>query len=169
MEAIAQTERGERIRRGLWHDGRVDCIAGNGIMSELGVGVERFDNDDNDAPHEERDQLGEMLVRPDSNDEKVRWEREYRNQQSVGSLPVVVIKNFSLKPSKEEVCGALADWAADLVSGHVRALYGDMHKRLWLPRLHMLLLSATIARTQNNSPKVRRSFTSFTACRDSFM
>ena len=33
--------RREKIREGLWHDGRIDAVCGNGVMSELGVGVER--------------------------------------------------------------------------------------------------------------------------------
>ena len=32
--------RRELIVRGGWHDGRIDCVAGNGAMSELGMGEE---------------------------------------------------------------------------------------------------------------------------------
>ena len=37
-----QEQISERIDQGTWHDGRVDCICGNGIMSELGMGDEPF-------------------------------------------------------------------------------------------------------------------------------
>jgi hypothetical protein len=118
-EALSEAQRREQIRRGVWHDGRMDCIAGNGVMSELGVGIERFGENDEDAKQEGRDEDAELLAKPELND-KIRREREYRNAQDVGSLPVVVIKNFASKPGKEEVCNALADWAASLVSGSVR-------------------------------------------------
>jgi hypothetical protein len=36
--------RRERIQRGEWHDGRLDCVAGNGVMSELGIGDEPMDD-----------------------------------------------------------------------------------------------------------------------------
>src|SRR5271170_6034286 len=38
--------RRERIKKGLWHDGRLDCLSGNGIMSELGVGDEKLSEAD---------------------------------------------------------------------------------------------------------------------------
>lgn len=38
----------ERIQEGLWHDGRIDAVCGNGVMSELGVGIERFREADAD-------------------------------------------------------------------------------------------------------------------------
>ena len=38
---VERAEMKEKIERGVWRDGRVDCVAGNGIMSELGVGIER--------------------------------------------------------------------------------------------------------------------------------
>lgn len=35
----------ELATKGLVHDGRMDCVAGNGIMSELGAGIERGDGE----------------------------------------------------------------------------------------------------------------------------
>jgi len=35
-------DRRQLIMQGGWHDGRLDCIAGNGVMSELGFGEERM-------------------------------------------------------------------------------------------------------------------------------
>jgi RNA12 protein len=39
-EKVEEGWRRERVRRGLWHDGRLDCVAGNGIMCKLGIGDE---------------------------------------------------------------------------------------------------------------------------------
>ncbi|KAH9842961.1 uncharacterized protein C8Q71DRAFT_720355 [Rhodofomes roseus] len=41
----------ERICAETWHDGRVDCITGNGVMSELGVGDDVFDHDSEEELH----------------------------------------------------------------------------------------------------------------------
>ncbi len=43
MRRVQAARRQQAILEGTWHDGRLDCIAGNGIMSELGVGDELFD------------------------------------------------------------------------------------------------------------------------------
>ncbi|KAF8589948.1 exonuclease [Ramaria rubella] len=117
---LAGVQRRERIRRGVWHDGRVDCVAGNGVMSELGVGIERFGEDDEDTEFQGKDEDTVIPTKPELN-EKMRREREYRSAQDVGVLPVVVIKNFNsnAKPGKEEIVNALAEWAADLVADHI--------------------------------------------------
>jgi len=120
---IEDAKRRERIRRGTWHDGRIDCVSGNGVMSELGLGIESWDQMDEDPQKIEHDADAELLAKPELN-EKVRQEREYRNAQDVGALPVVVIKNFDAsgsKAGKEHISAALADWAADLVNGNVSA------------------------------------------------
>jgi hypothetical protein len=43
QRALEEQHRLERLARGEWHDGRLDCIAGNGVMSELGIGDERLE------------------------------------------------------------------------------------------------------------------------------
>lgn len=45
-----ERRRKERVKRGEWHDGRLDCVAGNGVMSELGVGDERLYGWEDDEP-----------------------------------------------------------------------------------------------------------------------
>ena len=126
--------RRERIREGLWHDGRIDAVCGNGVMSELGVGVERFTAAD-----------AEPLPRPggeDVTDEKAaaraseaerqaeearRKQERLRDLQTVESMPVVVIKNFETKGGgsrKEDLLDALAQWAATLAENQVR-IAGD--------------------------------------------
>ncbi|KAH9833231.1 uncharacterized protein C8Q71DRAFT_875757 [Rhodofomes roseus] len=41
----------ERICAETWHDRRVDCITGNGVMSELSVGDDVFDHDSEEELH----------------------------------------------------------------------------------------------------------------------
>jgi hypothetical protein len=48
--AAAQAAEMQEIKLGIWHDGRLDCVAGNGIMSELGVGIEVPTANDISAP-----------------------------------------------------------------------------------------------------------------------
>lgn len=40
---LALNERGfvENVRSGWIHDGRLDCVAANGVMGELGMGIEK--------------------------------------------------------------------------------------------------------------------------------
>jgi len=40
LMAAAEARELQEIKLGIWHDGRLDCVAGNGIMSELGLGIE---------------------------------------------------------------------------------------------------------------------------------
>ncbi len=44
--AAEYEERRQLIIRGGWHDGRLDCVAGNGVMSELGFGEETMRDSD---------------------------------------------------------------------------------------------------------------------------
>ncbi|KAF8519313.1 RNA12 protein-domain-containing protein [Hysterangium stoloniferum] len=117
---LAEAQRRENIRRGVWHDGRIDCIAGNGLMSELGVGIEGFGGNDEEALQQDRDEDVEILARAELN-EKVRKERKYKSVQEVEALPVVVIKNYdtSGKSGKAVIAAALADWSADLITTNI--------------------------------------------------
>ncbi|KZT03537.1 uncharacterized protein LAESUDRAFT_761884 [Laetiporus sulphureus 93-53] len=119
-----EERRSERIREGLWHDPRLDCIAGNGVMSELGVGDERFGENDVDARRvsvstgssDEKD-AGEK-----HEDETKRRSRTVEDVQAVESMPVVIIKNFESKgggQNREETLDVLARWAASLVQNQV--------------------------------------------------
>ena len=101
----------DEIKRGIWHDGRLDCVAGNGIISELGVGDELF---------------GEMGSMPfidvglhRETQETIGRERASENGD-MASLPIVVIRNYSTKVgSNEELLGVLAHWAAMLAENQV--------------------------------------------------
>lgn len=114
LDELETEERREAIRHGTWHNGRIDCIAGNGVISELGVDIERFDGDYED---EEKTR---------STGEKEGQRQNLRTREDihgVRALPIVVLKNFSLRskasPTKDEVLEVLAQWIAALVERKV--------------------------------------------------
>lgn len=127
---IQAAERSERIRRGGWHDGRLDCIAGNGIMSELGFGDEELLDSDMYPPTQKTavdttglalppgavlDSVVEKPVAPVNKARDLDAEREY-----IDSLPILVLDNFVTKGNnKTETWNVLADWAAGLVEAKV--------------------------------------------------
>jgi hypothetical protein len=103
----------EKIDRGVWHDGRIDCVAGNGVMSELGVGDEPMDASEevvpiNRASTEAKEEKRENLSDTDLD--------------AVNAMPIVVIRNYSSKigATREELLAVLASWAASLVENQVR-------------------------------------------------
>ncbi|KAH0584119.1 hypothetical protein H2248_009688 [Termitomyces sp. 'cryptogamus'] len=105
-----------KIERGVWHDGRLDCVAGNGIMSELGVGDEpMLVSDESSAPSsgsvEEKFSFGETPKRQSSQEE----------MEAVRSLPIVVIRNYAVKvgSNRVELLNVLAQWAAILAENQV--------------------------------------------------
>ncbi|KAG1819493.1 RNA12 protein-domain-containing protein [Suillus subaureus] len=114
-----------RIRAGTWHDPRLDCIAGNGIICELGVGDELLEGDDNgfasfDAmeKHVENSSGGEEKM----SEELARQQRRHAEDvQAVRTLPIVVIKNYAARGGiyKEELLGVLAHWAASLAENQI--------------------------------------------------
>lgn len=124
--------RREKIEAGLWHDGRIDVVCGHGIMSELGVGIERFTEADADPPRAVaaetevfNEKGGRVENRPsgDKQAEQAKQRQEHAEDlQSVEAMPVVIIKNFDSKGGgarKEELLEVLAQWAASLAEGQV--------------------------------------------------
>ena len=102
------------IREGRWHDGRIDCVAGNGVISELGVGIERFDYG------EEEDRFGEETAASDLRTHKLKSQ----DVDAVRALPIIVLKNFSSSmsrssPLKDEMLDVLAEWAVKLSENQV--------------------------------------------------
>lgn len=104
------------VIHGTWHDGRLDCVAGNGIMSELGLGDECFgvaNSIDTMSP-------GETMI---VEDEKVFRKQRVQNSTDItDSLPIVIIKNYTANfgsPTKEALLDALAQWAATLIENQV--------------------------------------------------
>ncbi|KAJ6618269.1 RNA12 protein-domain-containing protein [Mycena sp. CBHHK59/15] len=102
----------ERIRRGTWHDGRLDCVAGNGVMSELGVGDEWMEDDVAIA----LDAADEVAEKRQSEQETAKKQKGKAELEAVGALPIVVIRNFAARGSnREEIYNVLAEWVATLV------------------------------------------------------
>jgi RNA12 protein len=108
----------EKIRKGIWHDGRLDCVSGNGVMSELGIGDERMGDDDSSVV------TGALEIHADEKDKEERVQRTVRNMQANG-LPIVVIKNYASKggTTNEELLTVLAGWAATLVENQVDSVW----------------------------------------------
>lgn len=128
-EAMAKVDRAERIKRGIWHDGRLDCVAGNGVMSELGLGEEELTENDTvmsiaqvETPSSNAS-TDPLLVDPlaiksaivQKQASEVDAERDYTE-----SLPILVLDNFTQKTNtKPEIWNVLAEWAAGLVENKV--------------------------------------------------
>ncbi len=116
-----EAERAELIRRGGWHDGRLDCVAGNGVMSELGFGIEALRESDymtasSQADDSEVATLGKTTAKP------ARRGEEYLDNERdfIASLPVLVLNNFTMKASRNtELWNVLAEWGAGLVESRV--------------------------------------------------
>ena len=152
----ADASRRERIRRGIWHDGRVDCVAGNGVMSELGMGVERMTEADM-----EMEKAGEAeytdMVQEENATEARRKQKSEEDIQAVISLPVVVVKNYAAKsgtPSshhQHELLDVLAHWAAGIAENQVSVdgLSAVTLLKDHLCRSHMSSSLVTIVKTPN--------------------
>lgn len=115
---IQEDHKRQAIINGRWHDGRLDCVAGNGIMSELGVGDECFEiaNFSNTiSPDEEEVMIAE-------NEKAFRKQKAQNSTDIINSLPIVVIRNYAANfgsPTKEALLEALAQWAATLIENQV--------------------------------------------------
>lgn len=139
----------ERVRqlvvRGGYHDGRLDCIAGNGIMSELGFGDEPISDDDLEAPappllDDTAPIDGEAVPptkeslhlaiptlpiipggpgSPSTEGELKRAEELDAESEMIKSLPIVVFKNFASKSAKGDSWNVLAEWGASLIENKI--------------------------------------------------
>lgn len=122
-EARAREKHREEARRraavmsGTWHDPRADCLAGNGIMSELGVGDELFRVEDSDPIEDGRvfDEKGALK----QDEPEPQPSLSSSDFQLLQGKPIIVIKNFASKRGQDVVMNVLAKWAASLVSGGV--------------------------------------------------
>ncbi|TYJ54332.1 hypothetical protein B9479_004997 [Cryptococcus floricola] len=135
-------KRREMIRRG-WHDGRLDCVAGNGL-SELGGGEEPLWEDDMDEVEQEKvvvkeiggnvapiegetvavttESLGPTPSRPimpqPASETKLSNELDPESD-AIKSLPIIVLKNFAQKTAKGDLWNVLAEWGASLVENKI--------------------------------------------------
>ena len=121
----------ERMKQGTWHDGRLDAVSGNGVMSELGVGDEWLEEKSAGEPFlsfivssvggaSSSDGDGD-----DDDAEAIRRMRSAEELEAIGSMPVVIIKNFDSKGvgfRREELLNVLAQWAATLAENKVRRI-----------------------------------------------
>lgn len=115
---VQEVNKRQAIIHGTWHDGRLDCVAGNGIMSELGVGDERFEiTNFLNTNSVEEDEV--VIV---ENEKTSRKQKVQNSMDITSSLPIVVIKNYTSNfgsPTKEALLEALAQWAATLIENQV--------------------------------------------------
>ncbi|GJE86794.1 exonuclease [Phanerochaete sordida] len=114
----------ERIRAGTWHDPRLDCVAGNGIMSELGVGDEWFGANDAEARPVVAAEGGEKGEGEEKRPEGNGGERQERTEdaQTIETMPIVILRGFESKGGgarREEFLSVVSQWAASLVEGEV--------------------------------------------------
>jgi len=115
---VQEAQKRQAILNGTWHDGRLDCVAGNGIMSELGVGDEQFDLDNSVRMPSETSQLD-----LEEQEKVTRKQKTLEDLEAISALPIVVIRNFASnmgRATREEVLEVLAQWAASLAENHVR-------------------------------------------------
>jgi hypothetical protein len=132
----------ERIRRGIFHDPRLDCVSGNGLMSEVGIGDERLDDD-----FEARDSWEVETVDHSKSSESEKSESE-PPAIDIPGLPIVVLKNYDAKGAvkREAILNVLAIWSAALVENQVRGRSERILRELTGSRLHMSLWQAIIGR-----------------------
>lgn len=121
---IEELRRRQSILAGTWHDGRLDCIAGNGVISELGVGDELF-SDDMSIPSSSTTVNVEKIAEEDQ-EQLLRKQKAFEDVEAIKALPIVVIRNYATSlgssSNREDVLVALAQWAAKLTENQVSAL-----------------------------------------------
>ncbi|KDQ13211.1 hypothetical protein BOTBODRAFT_188730 [Botryobasidium botryosum FD-172 SS1] len=129
--AIERRALSQRIRRGLYHDGRIDCVAGSGVMCELGFGDEALREEDADADPvwEAEDVLGlehrsEKMEGHDESEHEAGAEKRpldiLVDHSDIAALPIVIIKNYSRRGAERvDVLAILSDWAAGLAQDKV--------------------------------------------------
>lgn len=138
INLAADRERQVRlIRQGLWHDGRLDCVAGNGIMSELGLGIEALSEGDMETaaplmsstapidgeavPPTSASITFEAEVKAATAPSTLNAEAEVLDSEAemIKTLPIVVLRNFALKPARADLWNVLGEWGASLVENKV--------------------------------------------------
>ena len=104
------------LLRGTWHDPRLDCVAGNGIMSELGLGDELMRPEDYEIVGVTQDETSK------ASGENSAPTREFTPSEvmQLKTLPIVVIKNYATKRGHDEIMRVISSWAASLVNNQVR-------------------------------------------------
>ena len=115
----------EAILQGTYHDGRLDCVAGNGVMSELGIGDEPFDaarDGSNDFVDVAKEEKREAVEEAEMRKHQLKKQRTEEDQEAINSLPIVIIRNYTGRMNRhgtDEVLNAIAEWAAKLAEQKV--------------------------------------------------
>ena len=122
----------QRIREGIWHDPRLDCVAGNGVMCELGVGDEWFGEADADAKLVTTYQT----IGPDgkekggqesnANGEAKKKQASPEDIHAIDAVPIVILRGFDSKGGgarREEFLDVVSQWAAGLAQSQVCRFY----------------------------------------------
>ena len=132
--AEEEQQRRSRMMKGTWHDGRLDCVAGNGIMSELGFGDELLLPEDFDEVNPEvaiggvhiETLNGGKPIDPCTGGTVKRNDMSSKEIEALETLPIVIIKNYATKRGRDDVLTVLAKWTASLVENQVRlALFNN--------------------------------------------
>lgn len=124
----------QRIAEGSWHDPRLDCVAGNGVMCELGIGDEDLADaaiqvEREDSEKEGSNEEGEgwhwkwNLGWNDNKEQEKKAPAHTEDMRAIEAMPIVVINNFDTKGGtarKTELLDVLAQWAATLADNGVR-------------------------------------------------
>ncbi|KLO14864.1 hypothetical protein SCHPADRAFT_914661 [Schizopora paradoxa] len=117
QEHIERARRQALLRLGTWHDGRLDCVAGNGVMSELGVGDERMRLEDYDVDPESVELAEQDAEREATPTESL--EKTPSDMQALQTMPIVVIKNYATKRGRDDIIAVMSTWAASLVDHNI--------------------------------------------------
>ncbi|KAF7778900.1 hypothetical protein Agabi119p4_3245 [Agaricus bisporus var. burnettii] len=122
--------RQRKIMNGTWHDGRMDCVAGNGVMSELGMGDEPWDANDIGIDEEKDIQSEKQQSASQQGDQDARKRKAEFDTEAISALPIVIIRNFDSRAisgigltatpnSREKILNTLAQWAGTLAENQV--------------------------------------------------
>ena len=119
-ERRRQEEAKRRISllRGTWHDPRLDCVSGIGLISEVGLGDELMRPEDFDETFD-----SPVLARAEksalTSNALVQYRKSPPEIQELKTKPIVVIKNFETTHGRDDILGVIAKWAAALVESGV--------------------------------------------------
>ncbi|KAL5532911.1 YME2 [Sanghuangporus sanghuang] len=146
-----EAKRRAAMLRGTWHDPRLDCVAGVGVMSELGLGDEFMRPEDLDEPFE-----NPSSVLADHEKSGLAFGGDAMHLRTPSEFlqlktkPIVIIKNFETRRGRDDILSVLAKWAATLVENGVahvivssdnREIAKELARALPSKFLHMVALS----------------------------
>ncbi|KAL7413942.1 RNA12 protein-domain-containing protein [Mrakia frigida] len=106
----------ERLKRIGYHDPRMDDVAGNGLISEVGYGDERTTPADLASPND----AVFLSSTKSSHETSTEISSLDKDRDTIAVLPVIVLKNFAIKGSKkDELWNTIAEWSASLIENQI--------------------------------------------------